>query len=256
MTRLIRPEGVVDVNETLVNFVLDETGSMHSCLAATISGFNEYVQTLKSGSKVDTPIRMSLTTFNSEKIKTIFTNKIVSEVPILDEHNYVPNALTPLYDAIGHAVKFVEVELLSKKRKRKMPKIVCVILTDGLENSSSSFTKDQIAELIKEKEKSGWTFVYLGANQDAWQVGISMGVSKGNVAGYTANNTGYGMAFKALGQDTLSYHVGDGLTANGITKSFARSVYDVGDKIDNAMAAAKRLPKILKKESLKKRSLK
>jgi hypothetical protein len=34
--------------ETLVNFILDKSGSMGAVKTATISGFNEYLKTLKN----------------------------------------------------------------------------------------------------------------------------------------------------------------------------------------------------------------
>ena len=50
---------------TLVTFVLDETGSMEPVKAQTISGFNEYVDTLK---KIENAkVSMTLTKFNSKK---------------------------------------------------------------------------------------------------------------------------------------------------------------------------------------------
>jgi len=222
MGRLLRPEGV-EVKETLINFVLDETGSMAECLDATISGFNEYIQTLKSDVKEDAPIRMSLTKFNSSRIETVYTNKSIQEVPSLDKVSYVPNAMTPLYDALAQTVEFVDKELTGRRRK---PKIICVVLTDGLENASKKFNKEKISELIKEKEKNGWNFVYLGANQDAWQVGISMGVAQGNISGYTPTAEGYQRAFRSLAHDTITYH--DSMTP--ITKSFVSQNYEIEDK--------------------------
>lgn len=224
MERLIRPD-TIEVKETLINFILDETGSMAECLNATISGFNEYIQTLKGESTEEASIRMSLTKFNSNKqngAEIVFTNRKIGDVSMLDNKNYVPNAMTPLYDAIGKTVKFVEEELLKKKRK-KQPKIVCVIMTDGLENDSKTFTKENIVELIKEKEGDGWNFVYLGANQDAWEVGISIGLSKGNISAYTPTAVGYQAAFRSLAADTISYHH----CHEPLTKSFVSRSYEV-----------------------------
>jgi hypothetical protein len=228
MTRLIRPENSIEVKETLINFILDETGSMAECLKATIGGFNEYIQTLKTEATDEAPIRLSLTKFNSSKqdgAEIVYTNKDVRQVPELTAQSFVPNAMTPLYDAIGRTVKFVEEELASKK-KRKQPKIVCVILTDGQENDSHHYTKEDITELIKKKEKEDWNFVFLGANQNAWEVGISMGIPKGNISGYTVTPQGYREAFRGLAVDTISYHA---LQAP-MSKSFVSHNYEVNDK--------------------------
>ena len=228
MTRLIRPEEAIEVKETLINFILDETGSMAECLNATVGGFNEYIQTLKTEATDEAPIRFSLTKFNSSKkdgAEIVYTNKDVRVVPLLNSQSYIPSAMTPLYDAIARTVMFVEEELVNKK-KRKQPKIICVILTDGQENDSKHFTKENITELIKKKEKDGWNFVFLGANQDAWEVGISMGIAKGNISGYTATPQGYDQAFRGLAVDTISYHA----LAAPMTKSFVSHSYELGDQ--------------------------
>jgi len=43
-----------------------------------------------------------------------------------------------------------------------------LILTDGEENRSKEFKREQIAKMVKEKQENcNWNFVFLGANQDA-----------------------------------------------------------------------------------------
>ena len=48
---------------------------------------------------------------------------------------------------------------------------VIIIFTDGDENQSREWDRNSIAQLIKSKETEGWTFVFLGANQDAFAEG-------------------------------------------------------------------------------------
>jgi len=218
--RLLRIEGEVELQHTLVNLILDQSGSMIDCLDSTISGFNEYVQTLIAGSKEDSKIELSLTTFCApdsikNKIETIFSRREVSGVPILDKNSYIPTGMTPLFDAIGYTVSYIEKELLNEVK----PKVVCVILTDGLENFSHNYTRQQIKDLISNKEKEGWTFVYLGANQDAWSVGVEMGMAPGNSSSYTPTSKGYQTVFASLAADTLSYHKGAGLASSNFCKS-------------------------------------
>jgi hypothetical protein len=52
-----------------------------------------------------------------------------------------------------------------------------IILTDGVENSSHTYTKSHLKDLIEAKMKDGWTFVYLGANQDAFAEAGSIGIA-------------------------------------------------------------------------------
>jgi hypothetical protein len=64
---------------------------------------------------------------------------------------------------------------------------MCTIMTDGEENSSSEYTRAAIFKLITDKEKEGWAFVYLGANQDAWAASESIGIHRRNSANYQAD---------------------------------------------------------------------
>ena len=153
--------------KTLVIFLLDETGSMESYKEATINGFNEYLQSLKKDGK-DT--LFTLTRFNSDKIETPYSAVPISEVEELTDETYRPDAMTPLYDAIAKTVRKTEEAL---KGKRSKPKILFVIQTDGLENASREHDRKAIFQMIEAKKAEKWMFVYLGADQDAWDVGTS-----------------------------------------------------------------------------------
>lgn len=65
-------------------------------------------------------------------------------------------------------------------------KVLAVIFTDGEENSSTEVSSEDVAKMIANKEDDGWTFIYLGANQDAWDHGGRMGFS-GASSGATVN---------------------------------------------------------------------
>jgi len=172
---------------TLVNFILDETGSMGNVLDQTITGFNEYVDTLRASEQ---PMVMSLVKFNSNGIKTVFENTNISEVPELTGKNYCPAAMTPLIDAVGQTIHQIDERLLILKgQKKALPLILCVVLTDGFENASTEYTRSQIFDMVQERERQGWTFVFLGADQDAWNTSQYLGFSLGNTMSYDSTNT-------------------------------------------------------------------
>jgi hypothetical protein len=72
-----------------------------------------------------------------------------------------------------------------------------VILTDGYENGSRQYTKAHIKDLIEAKTKEGWTFVYLGANQDAFAEAGDLGISQNCTMNYDVRRTP--QAFNRLG---------------------------------------------------------
>lgn len=182
---------------TAVLVILDESSSMERCIDATLSGFNEYVQMLQA--KKDF-ITLTLTTFNTVDVTTRFVDEPVEDIKLLTKQQYRPNAMTPLYDAIMQTVNETE-----KKLQGHPISVLCVIITDGEENSSKLYTRDQVSERIAELTKLGWTFTYLGANQDAWQVGRSLGIQAGNTMSYAATNTGTQIMYASLARSTSVY---------------------------------------------------
>lgn len=186
---------IKSAKEILVNFVLDETGSMSVCLDATISGFNEYVTGLKARSE---KILFTLTQWDSNRFNVVYNSEPIKNVKKLTYETYRPGQSTPLYDAIAKTIRAVEA-----KGEKKGRSVLCVIMTDGEENASREWTLDKLRNLIKQKEKDHWTFVYLGANQDAWKVGQTFGMSRGNTMSYDTDVTGGAMA--NLSVNTVAY---------------------------------------------------
>lgn len=169
----------------LVSFLLDETGSMQSCFDATLSGFNEYIRSLRDG-RGKGKVVFSLTKFNSNETRMVHSAIPIQDVPALDKHNYNPEATTPLYDAIGRTVWAMEGSLKALAEKVQ---VIVVILTDGEENASVEFTQAQIFKLITAKKKEGWTFVFLGADQDAYRAAERLGVDRANAMAYDSRDT-------------------------------------------------------------------
>lgn len=198
---------------TLINIVLDETGSMNSCWDATIASFNDYIGSQKT---VGGNCAVSLATFSTQgrfgavrsmslnmtaamqkardsgdNVRTVFENVNVQEVGPLSRESYKPNGGTNLYDAIGATIERVSRQL---EGQDSIPNVLVVIITDGEENASTEYNLDAVKKLIQAKEQEGWTFVYLGANQDAWKVGASFGLSKGQTMSYSTDHMDSTMA--------------------------------------------------------------
>lgn len=179
--------------DVLVAFILDNTASMQSIKDATISGFNEYKNSLPKDAD------FSLTLFNSMKTD-LYPIKKVKEVNDLDSRSYQPTGNTPLYDAIMQTIHHIDDMNVEKD------KILCIIMTDGEENSSQQYTREQVFNEIRDHEDiQGWDFVYLGANQDSYQVGTSMGIKAGYTQNFAATSEGVRMASGQTMNSTSDY---------------------------------------------------
>ena len=160
-----------------IYFLLDETGSMGAVTEQSIAGFNQYVKD-QVGPR---GVRMSLITFNSLAIKTQFSDTKPKDVKPLTLADYRPDHTTPLYDAMLYAID------LAKSEQQAKDEVVIVVLTDGQENASVKCRDLRtVSDAIIERQKAGWLFVYMGANQDAWAVGGSLGIPKGMTLTYDA----------------------------------------------------------------------
>jgi hypothetical protein len=174
-------------NGTLVTIVLDESGSMQSCWDSTIAGFNEFVQGQRAVENTAGVGYLTLIKFDSPNIQTVFNNRPLNEVPLLDKSNYTPNGGTNLLDAIGNAIESVN-SVLSQSKKKDRPGVIITIMTDGAENASHRFNNNQIKEMVAAAEKADWTFTFLGANIDAFAVGSTFGMNASNSINYNTNN--------------------------------------------------------------------
>jgi hypothetical protein len=191
----VKPKGLKTDRPMMVSIVLDETGSMSGRIPETISGFNEYVGDLK---KLKVPVSVTLTKFNSKKVEVVYADKLIKDVPLLNKDTYLPNELTPLYDAIGKTISEISKQELGKKT------VLVVIITDGEENASKEYDQKKIFDLISEKQKKdGWTFVFMGADQDAWLAGRAIGVLYANTLSFDGKNVKGAM--KTAARATMGY---------------------------------------------------
>jgi uncharacterized protein YegL len=185
--------------KTIVNFILDKSGSMETCKDETIIGFNKYVQTLKKKAKKGT-MQFSLTLFDTVITKPYIAVDI-SKVKPLNVETYNPNGWTALYDAAVDTIEAVSAKVDKMKEKTA---VLTVIMTDGMENSSTKHNQDCLKDLVSKLKKEGnWTFVFLGANQDSWATGNLIGVDAGNVANFDTVNIK--RAFVNLAGNTANY---------------------------------------------------
>jgi Mg-chelatase subunit ChlD len=168
-----------------VIFVLDDSGSMQNCRAATISGYNEYLQAQKKDAK-ETGIAtfVSLYKFDGRNVNNVFNRVSVEEVKELDEKSYNPQGMTNLYDAIGGVMMQINAQLAANKKSNR-DSVIITILTDGHENSSRTFDNTNIKQMVEKAEGKNWGFMFLGANIDAFAAGSSLGFNSHNTIQYS-----------------------------------------------------------------------
>ena len=136
---------------THISVILDRTGSMETIRDDTIGGFNAFLNEQKSAAGYAT---MTLVQFDSQDpYEVLHKFAPVTAVTELTRSTFVPRASTPLLDAIGRGVNDLEQSLSQMPEAVRPSRVVMVVITDGQENASREFRKDQIAKMIAEKQE-------------------------------------------------------------------------------------------------------
>jgi len=146
---------------------------------AAREGFNEFLDDqIHHGGKT----WWSLTTFNSEA-RSRFRAIPGAEVRPLSSADYRPQGLTALLDALGDSIVATQKQL-TRRGKHAPGDVIVVVMTDGMENASVRWSRRKLSNIITECEQSGWQFIFLGANQESWDVARDMGMQKAAVVDY------------------------------------------------------------------------
>lgn len=202
--------------DLLITLLLDRSGSMRSIAGPTISGINEYIQS-QQDADIPGKVIFSLAEFSQpgDFVMSVEATDI-NEVELRSTENYHPDGYsTALYDAINRLISTVEAKVASMDN----PSVLVVIMTDGQENSSQEVTRQQVFERVNKKQaEDGWTFVYLGANQDAYAEGTKMGFHAANNMTYAASAAGTSKAYGAVSDSTKTMRT---LRSKGVIASDA-----------------------------------
>ena len=167
-----------------VVFILDRSGSMSNQVDNTISSFNEYLEREKKN-KYHTNIT---TVLFDDNYSILHDREDIKKVKKLTEKDYYVGGCTALYDALGNTIHSME--------KKDTDKVLFIIITDGYENASREYKKDDIKKLIK-KHKD-YEFIYIGADIDSYAAGNDIGIRSSNIANFKKDKRGTSKLFKAV----------------------------------------------------------
>lgn len=195
----------------LLIVIADESTSMQSIRQEMQDGLNRFVADRKSdlapdGGSLST--RVTLYGFN-ETVKRVYQNRLVTDIP---GYELVPNGNTALLDAIGTAVDEEGARLARLPEGVRPGKVIVLVVTDGFENSSRRYVRSKIREMVKRQEEEyGWTFIFMGADQDAITAGADMNISADVSYSFASTNTAQawtntsGMVARGTASGTYAY---------------------------------------------------
>lgn len=109
--------------------------------------------------------------------------------------------------------------------------VLAVIVTDGEENSSYEHRTDELMRLVADRESEGYTFIFLGANIDAWHQARSIGFSgtaSGQSMNFVATPKGVANAMRSVTTDSASYLASNAAYTTSRSGSSMRSLSEDG----------------------------
>ena len=164
---------------TDITMVIDRSGSMQSIQSDAEGGINSFIEQQK---QEPGEANVTLVQFDTD-YEFVHSGVPVKQIPAF---KLVPRGSTALLDAVGRAINETGARLAAMEESLRPGLVVFVIVTDGEENSSREFTRDQIRTMVEHQQSAyKWQFTFLAANQDAFAAGGSMGIAQDGIAAYS-----------------------------------------------------------------------
>ena len=191
-------------------FILDRSGSMAGLETDTIGGFNAM---LAKQRKEPGDAFVSTVLFDNET-EVIHDRVPLDQVEDLTQEQYYVRGCTALLDAVGGAIRHIG-NVHRYARKEDVPeKTLIIITTDGMENASHRYTYPQVRKMIREKQKHGWEFLFLGANIDAAAEAGRFGIGQDRAANYCCDAKGTALNYTVISEAITQFRASMPLAAD------------------------------------------
>jgi len=162
---------------THIGMILDRSGSMSSCWSDVVGGYKQLVDDNKADSGKCT---FTVAAFDTEY-------ELIEDFSDIQNVNSAltvkPRGGTALLDAIGKTIVSIGEKLAKLDEDDRPMKVMILVQTDGKENASKEFKKDDIKKLIDEHTNVyNWQFQFLGSDLNSLEDAMSYGFRKSNIS--------------------------------------------------------------------------
>lgn len=192
-----------------------------------VSGFNSFLEEQKA---VPGACKFTFMQFDSKGMDYLHVAADLQTVQAMTAQDFQPRGGTPLYDAIGRAIGDIDARADGMVDKEV---VLFIIFTDGEENSSEKETRQSIFQMIEVRQGLGWTFTFLGANQNAYVASQGLGIAKGSTTNYVGDGYGTQIAYSSLSANTSMMR---GAVAQGIAPDPTMFYAGAGKAAEDDMA--------------------
>lgn len=209
-------------NGSHVILVVDESGSMSHLRKNTIDSVNEFISSQRKDA-IENQIAtiVSVFTFDGVNVKCIINKADVKSSPSINEDNYNPIGMTNLNDAFGSVIAQINKEL-SDINEETRSSVIIAVMTDGMENTSRSFSVRDINQMVTKCQDKNWAFVFLGANIDAFSTGAKYGFNTNNTLQYAASDAGLSASLSSATRavNSIKADINSGSTVHASYQSY------------------------------------
>ncbi|MEL7605490.1 hypothetical protein SDC9_51300 [bioreactor metagenome] len=198
-------------NLTEMVFILDKSGSMSGLEQDTIGGFNSM---LKRQKKEEGEALVTTVLFDNN-YELLHERLNIQNVNFLSQEEYFVGGSTALLDAIGRTINRISKSISESSEQFRPGKVIFVIITDGMENSSKEFTFRKIKDMIElKKSKYAWDFIFLGANIDAAETALNLGIDEERAANFCPDSEGTMLNYKVVSEAVSNFRKGKKVEAD------------------------------------------
>lgn len=193
---------------THITLVADRSGSMTSIRSDAEGAINTFI-----GDQAKLPGQCTFTLIQFDNVReTVVDHEPIDQVK---PYKLVPRGNTALRDAWGYAIASTGEWLAAMPEDERPANVIIAIVTDGHENSSREYTAEQIKEMtLKQTNEFNWQFLFLAAGQDAVEVGMSYGLTRGQTITYDATDVGTHAVYASMSNNVAAQR------ATGLRQSF------------------------------------
>lgn len=172
---------------THICIVLDASGSME-CIENDIKGsFNTF---LNKQREEDGKTVFDLFQFSGE-VKRLVKSADLALFKDDLMAKYTCSGMTALNDAVCTAIDTMGKEFAEMPETERPENVLCVLITDGQENASKEFSTADVKKRIEhQQDVYKWEFLFLAANQDAFEAGSALGVRENFCRSFVADSRG------------------------------------------------------------------
>jgi len=185
---------MITPNSRDIIVILDTSASMGSMGDEPTDTINEFISEQRD---TDPSGVLSLWTF-STKVNKVIDDKVLTDIEKV--RRIYTSGMTALYDAIGIAIN------AKLKSGIGLHNVVCLIITDGLENSSQVYKGIDIQLLIAKVEKDyNWKIVFMGADQNCIEEAQSIGLNQNRCMSFDMTKGGLYRQVSQLSRSISAY---------------------------------------------------